>query len=41
MMFDYFEFRDMFYEKGNIGALLTSYSTKLTYTSDLQELNYE
>ena len=41
MMLDYFEFRDMFYEKGNIGALLTSYSTKLAYESDLEEVNYK
>lgn len=38
-MFDYFELRDMFFEKENIGALMESYSIKLFYEEDLEELN--
>lgn len=38
-MFNYFELRDMFFEKGNIGVLMESYSIKLFYEEDLEELN--
>lgn len=36
--FDYFELRDMFYKKGDLGALLSSYGTPLFYADDLDEL---
>ena len=34
---DYFELRNQFYEKGNIGALLGSYSTPLFYEDDIED----
>lgn len=35
--FDYFELKDMFYKKGDFGALISSYGTPLSYTDDLEE----
>lgn len=34
---DYFELRNLFYEKGNIGELLSSYTTPLFYIDDIDE----
>ena len=35
--FDYFELRDMFCKKGDLGALLSSYGTPSFYADDLDE----
>lgn len=35
-VFNYFQLRDKFHEKGNIGDLMTSYAIKLNYIDDLQ-----
>lgn len=36
--FDYFEFRDIFYKKGDLGSLLSSYGTPLFYEDDIDKL---
>lgn len=35
-VFNYFQLRDKFHEKGNIGDLMTSYAIQLNYIDDLQ-----
>ena len=35
--YNYFKLREMFYEKGDIGSLLSSYSTPLYYIDDLEK----
>lgn len=35
--FDYFEFRDIFYKKGDLGSLLSSYGTPLFYEDDIDD----